>query len=211
VKVREAGRVVNVHARVATGVNADGHREILGLDVASGEDGAGWLAVRTARAGLAFLRGLVARGLSGVQLVISDAHPGLVAAIGSALPGASWQRCRTHYLRNLLTKVPKSAQPHVATRVRTIFDQPDAEAVHAKFDRVVAAISYTSSADVALLVSACTVTSCRQAGSDGAADAVALSRSSSWWRRPAVVKSDEHAATATKCQIQLCLVIGVTG
>src|ERR687894_1564736 len=87
VKVREAGRVVNVHALVATGVNADGHREILGLDVASAEDGAGWLA---------FLRGLVARGLSGVQLVISDAHPGLVAAIGSALPGASWQRCRTH-------------------------------------------------------------------------------------------------------------------
>jgi transposase-like protein len=132
VKVREAGRVVNVHALIATGVNADGHREILGLDVASGEDGAGWLA---------FLRGLVARGLSGVQLVISDAHPGLVAAIGSALPGASWQRCRTHYLRNLLNKVPKSAQPHVATQVRTIFDQPDAEAVHAQFDRVVAALA----------------------------------------------------------------------
>jgi putative transposase len=132
VKVREAGRVVNVHALVATGVNADGHREILGLDVASGEDGAGWLA---------FLRGLVARGLSGVRLVISDAHPGLVAAIGSALPGASWQRCRTHYLRNLLTKVPKSAQPHVTTQVRTIFDQPDAEAVHAQFDRVVAALA----------------------------------------------------------------------
>ena len=88
VKVREDGRVVNVHALIATGVNADGHREILGLDVASAEDGAGWLA---------FLRGLVARGLSGVQLVISDAHPGLVAAIGSALPGASWQRCRTHW------------------------------------------------------------------------------------------------------------------
>jgi putative transposase len=131
VKVREHGRVVNVHALVATGVNADGHREILGLDVASAEDGAGWLA---------FLRGLVARGLSGVQLVISDAHPGLVAAIGSALPGASWQRCRTHYLRNLLTRVPKSAQPHVATQVRTIFDQPDADAVTAQFDRVVAAL-----------------------------------------------------------------------
>jgi putative transposase len=131
VKVREAGRVVNVHALVATGVNADGHREILGLDVARVEDGAGWLA---------FLRGLVARGLSGVQLVISDAHPGLVAAIGSALPGASWQRCRTHYLRNLLTKVPRSAQPQVATQVRTIFDQADAEAVHAQFDRVVAAL-----------------------------------------------------------------------
>jgi transposase-like protein len=132
VKVREDGRVVNVHALIATGVNADGHREILGLDVTSGEDGAGWLA---------FLRGLVARGLSGVQLVISDAHPGLVAAIGSALPGAGWQRCRTHYLRHLLTRVPKSAQPHVATQVRTIFDQADAEAVCAQFDRVVDALT----------------------------------------------------------------------
>src|SRR6185503_13238657 len=132
VKVREDGRVVNVHALIATAVNADGHREILGLDVASGEDGAGWLA---------FLRGLVARGLSGVQLVISDAHPGLVAAIGSALPGASWQRCRTHYLRNLLTRVPKSAQRHVATQVRTVFDQADADAVTAQFDRVVNALA----------------------------------------------------------------------
>jgi transposase-like protein len=131
VKVREDGRVVNVHALIATGVNCDGHREILGLDVASAEDGAGWLA---------FLRGLVARGLSGVQLVISDAHPGLVAAIGSALPGASWQRCRTHYLRNLLTRVPKSAQPHVATQVRTIFDQADTDAVTAQYDRVVAGL-----------------------------------------------------------------------
>jgi putative transposase len=132
VKVREGGRVVNVHALIATGVNADGHREILGLDVASAEDGAGWLA---------FLRGLVARGLSGVQLVTADAHPGLVAAIGAALPGASWQRCRSHYLRNLLTKVPKSAQPAVATQVRTIFDQADAAAVHTQFDRVVSALA----------------------------------------------------------------------
>ena len=132
VKVREDGRVVNVHALIATGVNADGHREILGLDVASAEDGAGWLA---------FWRGLVARGLSGVQLVIADAHPGLVAAIGSALPGAAWQRCRSHYLRNLLTKVTKSAQPHVATQVRTIFDQADADAVHTQFDRVGAALA----------------------------------------------------------------------
>ena len=132
VKVREDSRVVGVHALVATGVNADGHREILGLDVASAEDGAGWLA---------FWRGLVARGLSGVQLVTADAHPGLVAAIGSALPGASWPRCRTHYLRHRLTRVPKSAQPHVATQVRTIFDQADAAAVHAQFDRVVAALT----------------------------------------------------------------------
>ncbi|MGW5666397.1 IS256 family transposase [Micromonospora sp. NPDC003776] len=130
-KVREAGRTVNVHALIAVGVNADGQREVLGLDVASDEDGAGWLA---------FLRSLTARGLTGVRLVISDAHAGLVAAIGAALPGASWQRCRTHYLRNLLTKVPKSAQPWIATLVRTIFDQPDADAVHAQFQRVVATI-----------------------------------------------------------------------
>src|SRR5918911_1353294 len=131
IKVRETGRTVNVHALVAVGVNADGQREVLGLDVASDEDGAGWLA---------FLRSLSARGLGGVRLVISDAHRGLVQAIGAALPGAQWQRCRTHYLRNLLTKVPKSAQPWVATLVRTVFDQPDAEAVHAQYGRVVEAI-----------------------------------------------------------------------
>jgi transposase-like protein len=135
-KVREGGRIVNVHVLVATGVNADGHREILGVEVTSAEDGAGWLA---------FLRGLVARGLSGVQLVISDAHAGLVEAIGSTLPGstlpgAAWQRCRTRYLRNLLTRVPKSAQPWVATLVRTIFDQPAAEEVHAQHARVVASL-----------------------------------------------------------------------
>jgi len=88
IKVREHGRTVNVHALIAVGVNADGGREVLGLDVASDEDGAGWLA---------FLRSLTARGLSGVRLVISDAHRGLVAAIGAALPGAGWQRCRTHW------------------------------------------------------------------------------------------------------------------
>jgi putative transposase len=132
IKVREGGRTVNVHALIAVGVNADGGREVLGLDVASGEDGAGWLA---------FLRSLTARGLSGVRLVVSDAHRGLVDAIGAALPGASWQRCRTHYLRNLLTKVPKSAQPWVATMVRTIFDQPDAASVTDQYDRVVEAIA----------------------------------------------------------------------
>jgi putative transposase len=131
IKVREHGRTVNVHALIAVGVNADGGREVLGLDIASDEDGAGWLA---------FLRSLTARGLSGVRLVISDAHRGLVGAIGAALPGASWQRCRTHYLRNLLAKVPKSAQPWVATLVRTIFDQPDADAVTAQYARVVEAI-----------------------------------------------------------------------
>ncbi len=94
-KVREGGRIVNVHALVAVGVNADGHREILGIDVAAAEDGAGWLA---------FLRSLTARGLTGVQLVVSDAHTGLVNAIGAVLPGASWQRCRTHWSRTDLTR-----------------------------------------------------------------------------------------------------------
>ena len=130
-KVREGGRTVNVHALIATGVNADGKREILGIDVASSEDGAGWLA---------FLRGLVARGLSGVRLVTSDCHQGLRDAIASVLPGASWQRCRTHYHRNLLTKVPKSAQPWVSTLVRTIFEQPDAASVRAQHAQVVTAL-----------------------------------------------------------------------
>ena len=130
-KVREGGRTVNVHCLVATGVNADGHREILGVDVTSSEDGAGWLA---------FLRGLVARGLTGVALVTSDDHAGLVSAIAAVLPGAAWQRCRTHYHRNLLTRVPKSAQPWVSTLVRTIFEQPDAASVRAQHAQVVRAL-----------------------------------------------------------------------
>lgn len=130
-KVREGGRIVNVHVLVATAVNANGNREILGVEVSAAEDGAGWLA---------FLRGLVARGLGGVQLVVSDAHAGLTEAIGATLPGASWQRCRTHYLRNLLTTVPKSAQPWVATLVRTIFDQPTGEAVRTQHAWVIEAL-----------------------------------------------------------------------
>ncbi|BBX82620.1 hypothetical protein MAUB_04930 [Mycolicibacterium aubagnense] len=98
-KVREAGRVVNVHALIAVGVNAEGYREILGIDVTTAEDGAGWLT---------FWRSLTARGLSGVKLVTSDAHAGLVAAIGATLPGAAWQRCRTHYTTNLMSVTPSS-------------------------------------------------------------------------------------------------------
>lgn len=127
-KVREGGRVVSLATVVATGVNADGHREILGLDVMSAEDGAGWTA---------FLRGLVARGLSGVTLVVSDAHEGLKNAIAAVLTGATWQRCRTHAMRNLLTRVPKAAQAMVATLVRTVFAQPDATQVKAQFLRVI--------------------------------------------------------------------------
>jgi transposase-like protein len=129
-RCREAGRIAGVAAVIATGVNADGHREILGLDVLTSEDGAGWTA---------FLRSLVARGLQGVQLVICDANEGLVGpngAIGAVLPGASWQRCRTHFMRNLLTKVPRTAQPFVATLVRSIFAQPDQEQVELQLERV---------------------------------------------------------------------------
>jgi transposase-like protein len=128
-RVREGGRIVNVAALIATGVNADGHREILGVDVATGEDGAAWLA---------FCRSLVARGLSGVALVVSDAHHGLKDAIAATMPGAAWQRCRTHYAANLQTKVPKSAAGLVATLLRSIFDQPDAEHAYRQHAAVVA-------------------------------------------------------------------------
>jgi putative transposase len=131
-KVREGGRTVNVHALLAVGVNADGYREILGLHVTSAEDGAGWLA---------FFRDLVARGLSGVALVTSDAHRGLVDAIGATLPGATWQRCRTHYAANLMSATPKSAWGWVKALLHSVYDQPDAESVHAQFDRVLDTLS----------------------------------------------------------------------
>ena len=128
VKCREGGRTVNVCVVHAVGVNRDGFRESLGLDLVTSEDGAAWLA---------FLRSLVARGLGGIRLVTSDAHSGLIDAIAATLPGACWQRCRTHAMRNLLTRVPKSAQSFVATMVRTIFAQPDAATVHEQHGRVV--------------------------------------------------------------------------
>src|SRR4051794_29518539 len=131
-KVREGGRVVNVHALVATGVNADGHREILGLQVTSAEDGAGWLA---------FFRDLTARGLTGVALVTSVAHRGLVEAIGATLPGAAWQRCRTHYSANLMAATPKASWPWVRALLHSVYDQPDADSVHAQFDHVLTALT----------------------------------------------------------------------
>ena len=98
-KVREDGRIVNVSVVVATAVNGEGKREIIGMDVGTSEDGAFWLA---------FLRSLSARGLSGVELVVSDAHQGLRGAIAAVFGGASWQRCRTHFMTNLLTSGPQA-------------------------------------------------------------------------------------------------------
>jgi putative transposase len=126
-RCREGGRVVSVVTVVATAVSNDGHREILGIDVFTSEDEAGWTT---------FLRGLVARGLSGVKLVTSDAHSGLKSAIAAELPGCCWQRCRTHFMRNLLTKVPKNSQGLVATLVRSIFAQPTNKEVWAQHERV---------------------------------------------------------------------------
>jgi len=130
-KVREAGRTVNVHALLATGANADGYREILGLQVTSAEDGAGLLG---------FFRDLTARGLTGVRLVTSDAHRGLVEAIGATLPGGAWQRCRTHYAANLMSATPKNGWGWVKALLHSVYDQPDADAVHAQFDRILDAL-----------------------------------------------------------------------
>src|SRR5262249_51441885 len=128
VKVRDGGRVVSQAIVIAIGVRASGDREVLGLDVGPSEDGAVWLA---------FLRSLVARGLGGVQLVISDAHQGLTGAIAAVLGGASWQRCRVHFVRNCLGLVPKSAAALVAATIRTVFAQPDATSAREQWRRVV--------------------------------------------------------------------------
>ncbi len=127
VKVREHGRVVSQAIVIAIAVTANGEREVLGLDVGPSESGAFWLA---------FLRDLAARGLSGVKLVTSDAHAGLKAAIGTVLQGASWQRCRVHFMRDALGLVPKSAQQMVAATIRTVYAQPDTAAAHEQWRRV---------------------------------------------------------------------------
>ena len=117
--VREAGRVQSMAVLIAHGVRADGVREVLGVDVAPAEDTMTWRQ---------FLQGLVGRGLRGVRLVISDAHAGLKEAIRTTLMGTAWQRCRVHFMRNLLAQVPKSAQSLVAAAARSIFEQSDREA-----------------------------------------------------------------------------------
>src|ERR687894_831696 len=126
-KVRRDGRVVSMAVVIAVAVRVTGEREVLGLDVGPSEDGAFWLQ---------FLRGLVARGLAGVQLVISDAHEGLKGAIAAVVQGASWQRCRVHFMRNALALVPKGAQQMVAATIRTVFYQPDAESARSTWRRI---------------------------------------------------------------------------
>lgn len=128
-KVRQGGRVVPTSALVATAVNAAGRREIVGLELGSAETGSSWTQ---------FLRGLVTRGLNGVQLVTSDAHGGLRGAIANVLDGAQWQRCRTHFTRNLLDQVPAHLQDLAGSLVRSIFNhQLPAKEVHATHARVV--------------------------------------------------------------------------
>jgi putative transposase len=126
-KARVNHRVVSQAVVIATGVTGDGRREVLGFDVGDSEDGAFWTA---------FLRSLKARGLGGVQLVISDAHTGLKQAIGAVMLGAAWQRCRVHFMRNVLAGVPRGNTEMVAAAIRTVFAQPDTDHVHEQFETI---------------------------------------------------------------------------
>jgi putative transposase len=143
VKAHHGARVVSKAIVVATGVTERGDREVLGLEVGDSEDGAFWTA---------FLRSLRARGLRGVELVISDAHEGLKGAIRAVLLGAAWQRCRVHFLRNVLARLPKSAAPMVLAAIRTIFAQPDATSVREQLDEVAAKLAPRFPVPAAMLV-----------------------------------------------------------
>lgn len=127
-KVRQNGRIVSMAVVIAVGVLASGERRVLGVAVGASEDGAFWTS---------FVRGLLARGLLGVELVISDAHEGLKQAIGRVLLGASWQRCRVHTMRNLLAHVPQQDTSLVAAAIRTIFAQPNQQAALSQLHEVV--------------------------------------------------------------------------
>ena len=126
-KARVNHRIVSQAVVVAVGVAADGRREVLGFDVGDSENEGFWTG---------FLRGLKTRGLDGVRLVVSDAHSGLKRAIGTVFQGAGWQRCRVHFMRNVLAVLPKGSQEMVASIIRTIFAQPDTEHVATQFDEV---------------------------------------------------------------------------
>jgi transposase-like protein len=142
-KVRQNHRIVNMAVVIAIGVRESGERDILAVDIGASEEGAFWTA---------FLRSLVARGLQGVQLVISDAHKGLKEAIETVLTGASWQRCRVHFMRNVLAHIPKRDKSMVAAALRTIFAQPNQEAARQQLAEVARAMGerWPKAADVLL-------------------------------------------------------------
>lgn len=145
-KVREAGRVVSMAALVATGVAASGERRVLGIELAAGNDeGSAWPT---------FIGRLLQRGLSGVKLVISDQHAGLVKAVREQLLGAAWQRCRVHFTRNAQDLVPRSARSMVATVIRSIFEQPDEVQARAQLRRVVDGLTVRFGAVADLLAEA---------------------------------------------------------
>ena len=127
IKGRVNNRVVSRAVVVAMGVTKEGNREILGLSIGDSEDKVFWTE---------FLQSLRARGLTGVELVISDAHLGLKAAICEVLVGSAWQRCRVHFMRNVLVRVPKAHGQMVSAMIRTIFAQPDQASVHAQLEQV---------------------------------------------------------------------------
>ncbi len=127
-KVRQDGRVLSMATVVAVGVTAAGERQVLGVDAGPSEDAAFWTA---------FLRDWKRRGLQGVRLVSSDAHEGIKTAVAAVLTGTTWQRCRVHFMRNLLAVVPKGAREAVAAVVRTIFAQPDHASALPQLRRVV--------------------------------------------------------------------------
>jgi transposase-like protein len=140
-KVRQDHRIVNQALVVAIGVKDSGEREILGFSLGQSEEYAFWLD---------FLRGLVRRGLKGVQLVTSDAHEGLKAAVGHVLAGSTWQRCRVHFMRNVLAHIPKGSKSVVAAFLRTIFAQPNRAAASQQLREVVTAMAsrWPKAADV---------------------------------------------------------------
>lgn len=145
VKAHDGPSVVSKAIVVATGVTTTGEREVLGLAVGDSEDGAFWTA---------FLRSLRARGLSGVRLVISDAHEGLRGAIAAVLLGAAWQRCRVHFLRNVLARIPRGSAQMVLAAIRTIWAQPDPAAVADQLDEVAAKLEPRFPAVAAMLTDA---------------------------------------------------------
>jgi transposase-like protein len=145
VKAHHGASVVAKAIVIATGVTERGDREVLGLAVGDSEDGAFWTA---------FLRSLRARGLGGVRLVISDAHEGVKAAVGAVLLGAAWQRCRVHFLRNVLARIPKGSAEMVLAAIRTIFAQPDAASVGEQLDEIVTKLEPRFPAVAAMLAEA---------------------------------------------------------